>query len=108
MDNLQDKCDRMVGISIDIRGVDYGRIMRWELVESNGKTYHVFITSLGKKVEATSYFDYKRKHIHYPDGSDYAFRLRYAGAKAKSKHQSNGGAMFGDSIRNIARFSKGS
>lgn len=104
MDNLQEQCDRMVGISIDIRGVDYGRIMRWELVEKDGKTYYVFTTSLGKKVEATSYFEYKRKYIHYPDGSNYAFRLRYAGAKAKAKHQNNGGSLFGSSIKNIAHF----
>jgi hypothetical protein len=106
MDNLQEQCDRMIGISIDIRGVDYGRIMGWSIVQKDGKDYYVFRTSLGKMVEASSYFEYKKHYIHYPQGSDYVFRQRYAGAKAKNKHQ-NGGSFFGSSIRNIAHFPKG-
>ena len=49
MSQLDDKCDSMVGLSFDIHGVDYGRIMRWVKVEKDGYTYNVFITSLGKK-----------------------------------------------------------
>mgnify|MGYP006288972251 CR=1 FL=1 len=103
MSDLQSQCDAMIGISIDIRGVDYGRIMDWSIVQKDGVDYYVFRTSLGKMVEATSYFEYKKHYIHYPQGSDYAFRMRRAGAKAKNKHQ-NGGSLFGSCIRNIAHF----
>jgi hypothetical protein len=94
MDNLQQTCDGMIGLSFDIRGEDYGRIMRWVTVEKDGKTYYVFITSLGKKVEATSVIDYIRNAVRYPDGSDYVF------AQRKIKPKRKGGPAFPNTISN--------
>lgn len=70
MSPLDDKCDSMVGLSFDVRGVDYGRIMRWVKIEQDGYTYNVFITSLGKKVEAVTLIDYIYNTVRYPKETD--------------------------------------
>lgn len=101
MDNIQELCDSMIGISFDVRGEDYGRILRWVCVEKDGKTYHVFITSLGKKVEASSAIHYIKNTVRYPDGTDYVLRQR----KIKRKGKGNGGDAFPATIRNRAYFS---
>lgn len=98
MSQLDDKCDSMVGLSFDISGVDYGRIMRWVKVEKDGYTYNVFITSLGKKVEAVTLIDYIYNTVRYPKETD---PNRY---KVKVKTRYGGRNAFGSGIRNIAYF----
>lgn len=70
MDNIEELCNSMVGLSFDIRGEDYGRIMRWVRVEKNDRILYVFVTSLGKKVEATGVIDYVRNTVRYPKETD--------------------------------------
>ena len=97
------KLDRMVGISVDIRGEDYGRIMRYECIVKDEKEYQVFVFSSGKKVEANSIIKYVNSAVHYPDGTDYVMRNRVKYAKAKGSTPS---PAFGSSIRNTATFGK--
>jgi len=97
MTQMPDLCNSMVGLSFDIRGEDYGRIMRWVTVEKDGSTYYVFITSLGKKVEATSVIDYIKRKIHYPSGSDYVL------AQRKIKPKFSGKPAFPNTISNRTR-----
>ena len=103
MSEMEDKCNAIVGISYDINGPDYGRIMRWEIVSKDGQDYYVFVFSSGKRVEANSLFTYIKKKINYPQGSDYAMKLRYA---RRAKHNNNGGSFFGPTIRNIVYLPK--
>lgn len=101
MSEMEDKCNAIVGISYDVNGVDYGRIMSWEIVSKDGKDYYVFVFSSGKRVEANSLFDYIKKKIHYPQGTDYVMKLR---AARRAKHNQNGGSFFGSTIKNVAYF----
>lgn len=96
MSELDDKCDSMVGLSFDIRGEDYGRIMRWVKVEKDDYIYNVFITSLGKKVEAVTLIDYIYNTVRYPKETD---PNRY-----KIKPKRRAGYAFSSGVSNIARF----
>lgn len=92
MNELEKMCDDLVGLSFDIRGVDYGRIMRWVRVQKDGDTFYVFITSLGKKVEAVTLIDYIKNKVYYPDGTEYVLRQR------KIKPKRNGSPAFPSGI----------
>lgn len=83
MSSIAEACDKLIGLSIEINGEDYGRIMRWVTVEKDDYTYHVLITSTGRKVEAVTLLNYIKTKIHYPDGTDYVMRQR----KIKPKRQ---------------------
>jgi hypothetical protein len=98
MSELDEMCDSMVGLSFDISGQDYGRIMRWVKIEKDGYTYNVFITSLGHKVEAVTLIDYIKHTIRYPKETDPNRN------KVKVKSRGGGRNAFGSGIRNIAYF----
>ena len=101
MSDMSDKCEKMVGQFVSNNVADFGRIMRWEIVNKDGKDYYVFIFSSGRKVEANSLINYIAKKVHYPQGTDYVMRQRIAHRKAKGM---SGGSLFGSSIKNIAHF----
>ena len=101
MSDMSDKCDKMIGLFVNNKTEDYGRIMRWEIVNKDGKDYYVFIFSTGRKVEANSLIHFVTKVVKYPQGTDYVMRQRIAHRKAKGM---SGGSMFGSSIKNIAYF----
>ena len=67
-------------------------------VEKDDYTYHVLITSTGRKVEAVTLINYIKTKIHYPDGTDYVMRQR----KIKPKRQ--GKPAFPSSISNKVYF----
>lgn len=98
-----ERLNKMVGLSIDIRGEDYGRIMDYDTVIRDGVEYKVFRFSSGKKVEANSLIAYMNSAIYYPDGTDYVMRNRVKYAKAK---KSVPAPAFGSAIRNVASVSK--
>jgi len=101
MSDMSDKCEKMIGLYVSNKTGDYGRIMKWEIVNKDGKDYYVFIFSSGRKVEANSLIKYVETYIHYPQGTDYVMRQRIAHRKAKGM---SGGSMFGSSIKNVAHF----
>jgi hypothetical protein len=94
MDNIEQVCESMVGLSVEIRGVDCGRIMRWVCVEKDGKTFYVFVFSSGKKIEATGVIHYVRNRVHYPSGSEYVL------AQRKIKPKFGGRPAFPNTISN--------
>jgi hypothetical protein len=98
---LIDKCDKLIGLSIDIRGEDYGRLMSWAKVVIDDDDYIVFTTSLGKKVEAVSLIYYLEHQVYYPTGSDQVF------ARRRARGVNRGGRpAFGQSVSNRAWFPK--
>jgi hypothetical protein len=80
MKTMRERCESMIGETMVIRDSDYGVIA--EFFEHGEK--FIFVTDKGKHVDAGSYFRYlssARSVKHYPDGSDYAARLRLPKSK---------------------------
>lgn len=89
MNNMIDRCNDLVGHSVWIRERDWGIVTEWYSVSNDGHTSYVAVTDKDLKFEIGSYFHYLRvngltydgfdfdsSELVYPDGSDYAARLR--------------------------------
>lgn len=102
MGNDKDKYKHYIGNDMVINREKYGVIVDLIEVDNNGQQVFVFVTDLGKRVEASSYLRYLgigRKV--YPDGTDYAMRLRRPKSKTK-----NVAYVPSKNIRNIAFVNK--
>lgn len=87
MKTMEDRCKDLIGSSLVVRDKDYGVIVDFFVINDGSSTRCIFVTDKDANVDAGSYFRYlttTRTAVHYPDGSDYAARLRLPVSHAKS------------------------
>jgi len=87
MKTMQDRCKELIGSSLVVRDKNYGVIEDFFVISDNYDIRCILVTDNGANVDAGSYFRYlatTRTVVHYPDGADYAARLRLPVSHAKS------------------------